>query len=87
MEALPPGEVLSDPPPPVLSFVVVPGNRLVVLGVLHPDQVRALYRELSRRKLAHTGNDTDALVLVASLTLLSGGALLGLARRPRRKAA
>ncbi len=86
VDALGPGEVLSDPPPPVEAFVVVPGNKLVVLGVLSPEQVRALFHELSLRKLAHTGNDTSVLVLVASLTLLSGGALIGLARRPRRRA-
>ncbi len=45
--ALAPGEVLSDPPPQVRSFVVVPGNQMVVLGVLSPDQVRALFRELA----------------------------------------
>jgi LPXTG-motif cell wall-anchored protein len=82
---LAPGEVLSDPPPRVVVFVVVPGNQKVVVGVLRPEQVRALFRELSQRKLAHTGNDTDVLVVIAFITLLTGGALLGLAR-PRRRA-
>jgi hypothetical protein len=85
VEALAPGEVLSDPPPRVVVFVVVPGNQKVVVGVLRPEQVRALFRELSQRKLAHTGNDTDVLVVIAFITLLTGGALLGLAR-PRRRA-
>jgi LPXTG-motif cell wall-anchored protein len=84
---LPPGDVLSDPPPQILAFVVVPGNRIVALGPLSPKEVRALFGELSQRRLAHTGNDTGVLVLVASLILLSGGALIGLTKRPRRRAA
>ena len=58
VEALAPGEVLSDPPPQVLAFVVVPGNQIVVLGALSPEQVRTLFRELAQRKLAHTGNSS-----------------------------
>jgi hypothetical protein len=87
VEALEPGEVLSDPPPHVLVFVVVPGNRVVVLGALRPEQVRTLFRELAQRRFPRTGNDSGAIVLVASLALLSGGALIGLTRRPRRRPA
>ena len=87
VEALAPGEVLPDPPPRVLAFVVLPGNRIVALAVLRPEQVRALYDELSALRLARTGSNTVALVVVASLSLLIGAALLRLAKRPRRRAA
>jgi LPXTG-motif cell wall-anchored protein len=81
VRALALGEALPDPPPRVLAFVITRGNNVVVLGELSADQVRTLYRELAERRLAHTGNDTGALPLVAVLVLLSGGALLGLSRR------
>ncbi len=44
VNALAPGEALPDPPPRVLAFVITPGNNLVRLGLLSPDQVRALFR-------------------------------------------
>jgi hypothetical protein len=84
---LAPGETLSDPLPRVHAFVIAPGNNLVRLGELSPDQVRALFRELAERRLAHTGDGNGTLALVALLSLVSGCALLGMAaRRPRRKA-
>ena len=86
VEALAQGEVLSDPPPNVVAFVVVPGAVLVRLGVLSEDQVRALSNELKQRRLAHRGTDTGAVIPVALLTLLIGGALVALAVRPRRRA-
>ena len=86
VNALAPGESLPDPPPRVLAYVIAPGNNLVRLGLLSPDQVRALFRELAQRRLAHSGNDTGALVPVALLSLVIGGALLGLSAWPRRKA-
>jgi LPXTG-motif cell wall-anchored protein len=87
VEALAAGEVVSDPPPHVLVFVVDPGDRVVVLGALRPEQVRTLFRELAQRRLAHTGNTSGTLVLIGSLALLGGAALIGLARRPRRRTA
>jgi len=86
VDALEPGEPLPDPLPRILAFVIAPGNNLVRLGLLSPDQVRALFRELAQRRLAHSGNDTGALVPVAVLSLFIGGALLGLSAWPRRKA-
>jgi hypothetical protein len=84
VEALAPGEALSDPLPRVIAFVIAPGNNTVVLGELSPDQVRAVYRELAERRLAHTGSQTGPLSLVALLSLMGGGVLLGLAARRRR---
>ncbi len=85
VDALAPGQVLSEPPPPILAFVIVPGSRLVALGVLSPQQVRNLYRELARRRLAHTGSASGELLAVALLTLLCGAALVGVSARPRRR--
>ncbi len=84
VDALPPGAPVPDPPPQVLAFVITPGDHVVILGPLNPDQVRTLYQELRQQHLAHTGSDTSPLVLIALLTLVSGGALLGLAARRGR---
>jgi hypothetical protein len=57
---------------------------MVVLGELSPDQVRAVYLELAERRLAHTGDETGPLSLVALFSLVSGCVLLGVAARRRR---
>ena len=72
---------MPDPPPRVLAFVITRENNVVVLGELQPEQVRTLYRELAERRLAHTASNSGALALLAVVFVLSGGALLGLARR------
>ena len=78
VQPLPPGEALPEPLPQVEAFVIDPGDRVVVLGTLSPDQVRALFRELAERRMATTGNDYSALVSVAVVALVTGGALVGL---------
>jgi hypothetical protein len=60
-------------------------GKVIVLGLLSPDHVRMLYRELAAHGLAHTGNNTGGLVVAALLALVIGGALLAMSwwRRPR----
>ena len=78
---------MPEPPPQVLAFVIDPGDKMVVLGRLSPDQVRALFQELREQRLAHTGNGSSALLLIALVTLISGGALIGLTTWRRRTTA
>src|SRR4051794_40287696 len=75
---------LIDEVATALAFVMVLVGRLVRLGVLTPAR-RALFREVQPRRLAHTGRDTDALVPVALLSVVIGGAPVALAVRPRRR--
>jgi LPXTG-motif cell wall-anchored protein len=85
VDALAAGQALPDPLPRVTAFVLDAHSKIVVLGVLSPDEVRMLFRELAERRLPHTGNDTGALVLVALLALVLGTALFALSgwRRER----
>ena len=85
VSALAPGEALSDPLPRVVAFVIVPGNNLVILGELSPDQVHTLFRELGERRLADTGDDTGPTAIIALLSLVSGCVLVGMAARRRRR--
>lgn len=81
-----PGQPLPEPLPQVLAFVVTPGGKIVVLGTLSPGQVKTLLPALARQRIAHAGTDSRTLVLVGLLTLIGGGALLGLSAWRRRTA-
>jgi hypothetical protein len=62
---------------------VIPSSVLL----LSVAEVRGLFQELAQQRMATTGNDSNALVLVALLALVSGGAFLGVAAWRRRTAA
>ena len=85
VEALAPGEAVPDPAPQIIAFVVDPGDRIVVLGTLSPEQVRRLFQELADRHLPHTGNNSGTLVAIAMLALVLGGALLAMVGRRRQR--
>jgi hypothetical protein len=71
----------------VEAEVVDPGDKVVDLGPLSPDQVADLEKELDQQKMAHTGADTDALLLFALTAFLVGSALIVTATRRRSAAA
>jgi hypothetical protein len=70
----------------VEAEVVDPGDKVVDLGPLSPDEVAALEKELDQQHMAHTGADTDALPLFAFNAFLIGSAMIVIATR-RRSAA
>ena len=69
---------MPDPPPRIQAFVLASRGEIVVLGLLSPDQVRMVYRELAERHLAHTGSNTGEFVLIALVALLIGSAMLAM---------
>ena len=80
-----PGEAVPDPTPQVIAFVIDPGNKMVVIGTLRPEQVRQLFQELADRHLPHTGSNPGTIALVALLALVVGGGLLAMAGRRRQQ--
>jgi hypothetical protein len=71
----------------VEAEVVDPGDKVVDLGPLSPDQVADLEKELDQQRMAHTGTDTDALLLFALTAFLIGSAMIVIATRRRAAAA
>jgi hypothetical protein len=67
----------------VEAEVIVPGDEVVDLGPLIPELVERLQDELDQLRMAHTGTDTDALLLFAVTAFLIGSAMIVIATRRR----
>jgi hypothetical protein len=67
----------------VEAEVVDPGDKVVDLGPLSPDLEARLQDELDQLRMAHTGTDTDALLLFAVTAFLIGSAMIVIATRRR----
>ncbi len=76
---------MPDPVPQVIAFVIDPGNEMVVIGKLSPQQVVQVFQELADQHLPHTGSKTGPLTAIALLALILGGALLAMAGRRRQQ--
>jgi hypothetical protein len=71
----------------VEAEVIVPGDKVVDLGPLSPELVKRLQDELDQLRMAHTGTDTDALLLFALTAFLIGSMMIVIATRRRSDAA
>jgi hypothetical protein len=67
--------------------VVDPGDKVVDLGPLSPDQVADLEKELDQQHMAHTESDTDELLLFALTAFLIRSAMIVIATRRRAASA
>ena len=72
--------------PRVLALVIIPGNKVVILGELSPAQVRRLLQELATAQIARGGSETRRVVLPALFALVAGSTVLGLSAARRRRA-
>jgi hypothetical protein len=67
----------------VRAFVIAPGNKVVILGLLNERQ-RGLLKAFLLKRLGNTGSDQSDLVIGAIIALMAGCVLVVVAARGRR---